>query len=531
MKPCVKIIGLTQDRFRWVKCQLDALEKCLDSRALRDTLLSLPDSLDATYARILQQIPTQYKQSSIRILQLLVFSEQPLKVRELIDALAIEMAGYPRFDPRNRMPDPSEISRYCSGLTCVVGSIDDEEPFGELQLSHSSVKEYLLSGRTEFGIARHFHERVAKRSIAELCVAYLLDCCDPLRMSIQQIQCEFPFALFAARHWTYYAAETEEGDTLYELIMQFFHSSTAITSWLQLYDPELDVLVPKPETRTFNPASGLYYAALLGLTGIVSGLLEQGFQVNNVGGRYGTALQAAAVAGFEHVVRILLQHGAHVNQRSGELGYALQAASQSGCIDIVRFLLDHGAEVNATGGFFGCALIAAATDAGHLGIVGILLEEGADVNMQGGIFGSALHSASRMGHFGVVERLLDHGANINAHDRYIGSPLQAASLGGHARIVHVLLERGANINLQGGTYGNALQAASWMGWREAVQMLLGHGADVNARGGQYGSALGAAITRQHQEVIQILLEHGADDRIPKETLPGHIRRRNPKALL
>ncbi|KAK4206015.1 ankyrin repeat protein, partial [Rhypophila decipiens] len=49
--------ALTKDAhgmFRWVSCQFDSLEKCLDRKSVQNTLANLPRTLDDTYARILK---------------------------------------------------------------------------------------------------------------------------------------------------------------------------------------------------------------------------------------------------------------------------------------------------------------------------------------------------------------------------------------------------------------------------------------------------------------------------------------------
>ncbi|KAF2807352.1 purine and uridine phosphorylase [Mytilinidion resinicola] len=54
--------------FRWVACQIDALEDCLDYPTLRTALNSLPKTLDETYKRIIVAIPDNYKENALRIL-------------------------------------------------------------------------------------------------------------------------------------------------------------------------------------------------------------------------------------------------------------------------------------------------------------------------------------------------------------------------------------------------------------------------------------------------------------------------------
>lgn len=59
-------------RFRWVDCQLTALEKCLTVKMLKAALETLPRSLDDTYARILENISPDLTEIAYRNM----FSEQ-----------------------------------------------------------------------------------------------------------------------------------------------------------------------------------------------------------------------------------------------------------------------------------------------------------------------------------------------------------------------------------------------------------------------------------------------------------------------
>ncbi|KAI0123245.1 hypothetical protein BJ170DRAFT_587263, partial [Xylariales sp. AK1849] len=65
------LVSKANGMFRWVWCQLTALRQCRDPIALRKALTSLPRTLDKTYARILTNIPQEYFDHTIRILQCL----------------------------------------------------------------------------------------------------------------------------------------------------------------------------------------------------------------------------------------------------------------------------------------------------------------------------------------------------------------------------------------------------------------------------------------------------------------------------
>src|SRR6266480_3783229 len=221
---------LRLDRFRWAACQLDALENCLDYRSLQNALASLPKTLDETYARILRSMPAEHKPNAIRILQFLTYSERPLRIEEAIDAIVVDPEGDPYFDTRYRMPDPREITCYCSSLVAVVpkqelshGMADSFGKDMELRLAHFSVKEYLTLNRIDEDIAESFQNAAAKASIASVCLAYLLHLNQDL--PVRKIKETFPLAEYSARYWMTNATAVEGGDeAVQDLIITFFYS-------------------------------------------------------------------------------------------------------------------------------------------------------------------------------------------------------------------------------------------------------------------------------------------------------------------
>jgi len=379
---------LRVNRFRWAACQLDALENCLDYRTLQNALASLPKTLDETYARILRGIPDEHKQNATRILQFLTYSERPLRIEEAVDALVVDTRGDQHFNPQYRMPDPREISCYCSSLVVVVSakdhSYDEDDKPVELQLAHFSVKEYLTSNRLDTDIALRFEEVAAKASIAKVCLAYLLHLDQDL--PTRELKKTFPLAQYCARYWITFAAVAEgKDDILQAFIREFFcYHRSSYRNCYSLFRPD-QPWRDEPAKGGEEPASALYYASFGGLINAVKYLLSQGAEVNaQEGGGYGNALQAASREGHEKVVELLLGAGADVNAQGGQYySNALQAASESGHEKVVELLLGAGADVNAQGGYYSNALQAASRE-GHEKVVELLLGAGDDVNAQPG---------------------------------------------------------------------------------------------------------------------------------------------------
>lgn len=444
---CITV--LTRTRFRWVTCQFDILEQRLSPGEVNAALTELPRTLDGTYSLILQRLHPEHKPHAIRLLQLLTYSERPLRIEEAVDALAIDPASRPRFDPANRMPIPEEIARYCSSLVSLTQKHDKDEinQTVEIQLAHFSVQEYFRSSRLQPDLAGQLGRTAAAASLVDLCVSYLLEL--DTSLSVDKIKEEYPFAEFSAQYWSDYAVLLEvPSQEIPKAVEEDYAFNDAFILGYTLFQPDYKPWEPNP-----TEATPLYYASFAGLTASV---------------------------------RRLLKKDAKTNMQCGYLGTALQAASYRGHDDIVQILVENGADVNAQGGVFGNAL-QAASDRGHEGVVQILIRKGADVNAQSGQCGNALQAASWTGRDGVVRALIQSGANVNAQGGHYGNALQAASWMGQDGIIQILIQHGADVNVRGGRFGNALQAASPGGHDGVVHTLIENGADVNANGGFWGS--------------------------------------------
>jgi hypothetical protein len=90
-------------------------------QSLRDTaaLVDLPETLDDTYARILQMIPKNQRKVAHAALQLLAVSVWPLTVDEVAEASVID-PKVEGFDPiLQRLRNPCHILKICSGLVMM----------------------------------------------------------------------------------------------------------------------------------------------------------------------------------------------------------------------------------------------------------------------------------------------------------------------------------------------------------------------------------------------------------------------------
>jgi len=189
-------------RFRWVFCQLDILRQCLPSSVL-SVLAELPESLDETYKRILQQIPKPNRVHAHRLLQCLVVAARPLKVEELAEVLAIDFSGTgmtPMMDENLRWEDKERaVLSVCSSLITIVQN--RVSPL--VQFSHFSVKEFLTSDRLATSTvgtlhSHHISLEAAHMMLAQVCLSVLLQL--ESHMDKQTIR-SYPLSNYAGKHF------------------------------------------------------------------------------------------------------------------------------------------------------------------------------------------------------------------------------------------------------------------------------------------------------------------------------------------
>ncbi|KAJ7273817.1 ankyrin repeat-containing domain protein [Mycena rebaudengoi] len=189
----------------------------------------------------------------------------------------------------------------------------------------------------------------------------------------------------------------------------------------------------------------LLAAVEVGDKAVVQQLLENGVDVNLLDRnlKYGNALQVASAKGNTELIKLLIEEGANVDALGGKYGNTLQVASWWGHEEVVKLLIEKGANINAQGGVTGNALHAASVR-GHKTVVQLLIDKGADVDAQDGVQGTALQAASYFGNKEVVRLLIERGADLNAPDGRYGTALEAAVIQKHQAVVRLLIKKGTN---------------------------------------------------------------------------------------
>lgn len=189
-------------RFRWVFCQLEALQHCLP-QSIRLTLNELPETLDETYERVLKEIGLADRDHAYRLLQCLTAAIRPLRSEELAGILVLDFDGAkgapPKLNGDWRWEDRQQsVLSTCSSLITLVHDGDSRI----IQFSHFSVKDFLTSNRlaTLKGDASDFHimPEPAHTTLAWACLGILLHL-DGSSNNNRTVD-SFPLVRYASRH-------------------------------------------------------------------------------------------------------------------------------------------------------------------------------------------------------------------------------------------------------------------------------------------------------------------------------------------
>ena len=311
-------------RFRWVSCQLGALQHCFPPN-LHRFLNEFPDTLEETYERILKRINKAQRDDAHRLLQCLTVAARPLRVKEIAELLSFDFQALSSGVSPNledwRWDDHEEaILSTCSSLIAIVPG----GRLGIVQFSHFSVKEYLTSPRLaqSHGEISRFHIDLdtAHTIMAQACLGELLRLGEHAGKSGSK---GFPLVDYAARHWVEHARFESVSSRVRDRMDDLFDNSKPhFAAWLQVHDID-ERWGSFSSWHLYSVGSPLYYAALYGFHDLAGRLItKHPEQVNARGGRILTPLPAALSKRHFRVADLLSKHGAVVDVQDKEIGRA-----------------------------------------------------------------------------------------------------------------------------------------------------------------------------------------------------------------
>lgn len=503
------------NRFRWASLQLDSLGSLGSSAKIEEALADLPEGLDDIYARSLREIPKRHRDDAVRILEIILASRRVLSVDAVLELTSVDLKASPghSINPSKRMKDLAPFSSIMSVLIKRKPT-QFERTSDYIEIAHSSVRDYLLSGTPELSLKVGFSEISSRASLLRACLAYW----ESIKPHYAGRQKSFSVGQYLCYEWQAHARDEDVGKEAYEDILKcLLHNGS-----LGFRDRRIWYCTGPP----------LYSASRLGFPSIVEGLLEHGINPNEPGGKAGVIAAMRTTSYYKtKVIEFQVDPEETIGRLNDKYSYgptesALMSACFAGHRSIVRMLLDYGAEVHVGQHSLlhtTCPGSGDNNEESRLAIVQMLIEKGVDVNAEGGENTYVLHAASRDGNSKIVELLLKNGADVNAKNRDHETALYVAcGRGGNPDTVRVLLNYGADSNAKGGEYSTPLRLACLLGdavpggpadkrmesYNSIVKMLLDHGADVNdctACTDEFGSPLMCTARHDSAEIVRSLL--------------------------
>ena len=530
-------------RFRWVFCQLEVLRHCFPA-SIRQTLDQLPQSLDETYVRVLNQISQANQAHAHRMLQCLLVAVRPLRVEELAELLAFEFdaeqKGIPKYRAAWRLDDQTQaVLSTCSSLVTIVDDKTDWYSWPRrrrqvVQFSHFSVKEFLLSNRLTSSISRYrIHPTPAHTILTQACIGFLLH----LDEDVDEESAKgFPLADYAARNWAEHAkykdvaSRVKDGmETLFDPDKPYF------AAWIGIHDidkvdetfltptPSGSPVIPSPPSlasfRTlptpslpsvFQPSLPLRFQRSLPLRfqpmsppPDSESDSEAEISPNPGPTPSPNPLYYSVLCGFYNLTKhLVVKFPQYVNAIYGKYELPLFAALCKDHLEVGKLLLEHGAKVDAqetTGRTVLLKVISLPHHSGLADIVTLLLKHGADVNFQDRDLTNALHLAEYHGELEVARILLKYKAYFNSRDIDGNTPL------------HILSGRWPWIYNEDDILDHA-------------KLLLKYGADTNSQDNRNQAPLHVAMRNERFILARILIEHGANPQAEDDygTTPLHI---------
>lgn len=165
-------------RFRWAELQIIALKRCRNEDQIKDTLKTIPQTLEETYRKVLDNIDSKDEELAREILMIICLSPVVFDAKTVADMV--------------KLPIPGILVEICT--TSFITLFDEN-----VQLAHFSVPEFLIV--LEEGGHHHpcqFSAASGHRYLTEKPVDILLEQTEVLTQATAKSKVPF---LYASKHW------------------------------------------------------------------------------------------------------------------------------------------------------------------------------------------------------------------------------------------------------------------------------------------------------------------------------------------
>ena len=424
--------------------------------------LGLGDAYEITLARIKAQ-GGEKARLGMAALMWICYSERPLRVDELCQALAVEI-GSPAFNPDN-VPPISTLLGCCQGLVIV------DKRASNVRLIHFSLKEYLCAHPDLFAGAHS--------TIAETCLTYLnsqhVNSIPPTFDGIREV----PFLQYSSVYWGSHA-KRELSNRAQSLAIKLFSQYGSHISARVLVEDQAEC------PWIFGPPEGdfmftkLHCTSIFGIAELASTLIKmEDCDLNQRDCAGFTPLIWAAQYGHEQMVELLLAQKNVDPDRSDtpDNRSPLWWAALNGHEGVLKLLLAREDVNPERRDNYGQTPFSHAAAKGHEGVLKLLLAR-EDVNPEtlDNNGRTPFSYAAHNGHEGVLKLLLaQNDVDPDRPDNDGRAPLHYAACWGNKGVVELLLrQEGIDLDRIDNYGKTALQGATARRQDAIVRLLEAH---------------------------------------------------------
>ncbi|KAL4911651.1 purine and uridine phosphorylase, partial [Aspergillus aurantiobrunneus] len=341
-----QLLQMEHRTYLWLHLAIDDIRATFrDSlRPAEESIQLVPPSVNDAYARILDRVPSNHKDTVKKILQIIVGARRPLTIEEMAMALglATRLQSTSIADAGlDLMGLDSKIRQLC-GLFVFINN-------SRLYLIHQTAREFLLGkGNGSISCSQYTFDRTeAEDQLSQICVRYLL--VDDLEDNKARAR-EKPFGVleYSAKHWPDHVRNMspQVQEEMLDLVYRLYDTATSrFAIWYPIF---WEAMMPFLTRPTMN---AIHLVAFNGHIRIARRLIAENREsIDEADSTGSSALMWATLNGHYEVTKLLLEQGADINAQGGQYGNALQASASEGHEKIVQILLEQGADINAQGG-------------------------------------------------------------------------------------------------------------------------------------------------------------------------------------
>ncbi|KAJ6007333.1 hypothetical protein N7540_011309 [Penicillium herquei] len=254
-----KLLSMKERRFRWAELQIKELEDCYTESDIRETLQTIPQTVEESYQSILDRIKSKHMPLAREILMTVCFSTIALDIKAIAACVDLDRSD--------------SVIQICT--TSLVNLVE-----GKVQVAHFSVQEFLIV--KEDSDKHHkcqFSATIGHKYLAEKTLDCLLQQVEVLSEEHAMMQ---PFLIYAANNWHTHVNYLGDLARLYpklqDRIHRLFTEPNVYFNWVRIADTEFRTSrIESPWHKVPQEcAPPLYQASRMGFTSIMDILLSQG---------------------------------------------------------------------------------------------------------------------------------------------------------------------------------------------------------------------------------------------------------------